>query len=149
MDNLTFQRTFRSFPNCFTNLSQTFQFVKFICKIFSLSPPVSRSGGCLRSALTIKGATREMSYKLRTFFSICQIFLKLFLDLTFRVSFITCRCQILYKCKNKYSPDKQNQKIFYCINFLIRSISSLIRFSCLILLSVCFPLSKPNAFVVK
>ena len=63
---LLFKELLRSFPNCFTNLSQNIQSVKF--------------------------------------------FLNFFLDLTFRVSFITCRCQILYKYKDKYSPDKQNRK---------------------------------------
>ena len=69
MDNLTFQRTFRSFPNCFTNLSQTFQTVKF--------------------------------------------FLNFFLDLTFRVSFITYGCQIFYKCKYKYVTRQAKSRNYF------------------------------------
>ena len=101
MDNLTFQRTFRSFPNCFTNLSQIFCSVKFFLNFFFK----------IRD-LYLNRCPSQIFYKYMVIFSIYQIYLYFFLDLTFRVSFITCRCQIFYKCKDKYLTEQVKYDFF-------------------------------------
>jgi hypothetical protein len=54
----------------------------------------------------------QILYKYMVTFSIYQIYLYFFLDLTFRVSFITCRCQIFYKCKYKYLTEQVKSDFF-------------------------------------
>jgi len=52
--------------------------------------------------LYLNRSPSQIFYKYTANFSICQIYLYFFFDSTFRVSFITYRCQIFYKCKDKY-----------------------------------------------
>ena len=117
-----FQRTFRTFPICFTNLSQIFRSVKFFLNFFLK----------IRD-LYLNRCPSQIFYKYMVTFLIYQIYLYFFLDLTFRVSFITCGCQIFYKCKNKYDWNKQNQEIILKIKsfspptILRSSISSIVK----------------------
>jgi len=101
MDNLIFKELLRSFPNCFTNLSQNFQTVKFFLNFFLK----------IRD-LYLNRCPSQIFYKYMVTFSIYQIYLYFFLDLTFRVSFITCRCQIFYKCKDKYLIEQVKSYFF-------------------------------------